>query len=62
MIGAIDPIEAADLYYDLTVGARGFRKAMGYREPVPSAAAIRQRVEVFRAGYLTRAGPLPARD
>ncbi len=51
-IGSIDALEAADIFYDLAVGARGFRKAMGYQEPLPDAVTIRKRVEVFIAGYL----------
>ena len=51
-VGALDPIEASELFYDLAVGNRGFRKAMGYREPNPDAAMIHLRVKVFITGYL----------
>ena len=53
-IGPIDALEAADIFYDLAVGARGFRKAMGYRQAAAGRWGDRKRVEVFMAGYLAR--------
>jgi AcrR family transcriptional regulator len=47
---------AADVFYDITVGARGFRAAMGHTE-ILTDDALFQRVDAFWYGYLARPTP-----
>lgn len=49
-----DPMDTADIFYDVTVGNIGFRKAMGHDEALPDEAAIGRRVDIFIRGHLTR--------
>ena len=56
-LGLIKPVDiarAADIFYDLAVGARGFRAALGHPEGVPSDDEIEERMNIFRFGFLER--------
>lgn len=55
MIGTIpSAFRAADIFYDVTVGARGFRAALGHPDESPSDADLEERIDMFFYGYLER--------
>lgn len=51
----IDSRKAADVFYDVAVGARGFRATFGHPEETPSDAELQARIVMFIEGYLRRA-------
>jgi TetR/AcrR family transcriptional repressor of mexJK operon len=56
MIRPADFIRAGGLFYDLAVGARGFRAAMGSPSEAATDADLEERVDLFVHGYLNRTG------
>lgn len=52
---SIEPLDsrlAAEIFYDATVGARGFRAALGHPGEVLSDAELAARIAMFKNGYL----------
>jgi TetR/AcrR family transcriptional repressor of mexJK operon len=45
---------AAGIFYDVAVGARGFRAALGHPGEAPTDADLLERVDMFLHGYLER--------
>ena len=53
--GSIAPLDsrlAAEIFYDATVGARGFRAALGHPHETLSDAELATRIAMFENGYL----------
>jgi AcrR family transcriptional regulator len=62
MISPLDTFKTTEIFFDVVVGNLGFRKALGYDEPLPTAADIAERVDVFITGHLRRHGLADAQD
>jgi len=56
LVGSIDAYRATEIFFDLVVGNIGFRKSMGFDEPMPTDNETEERVDVFIDGYLRRHG------
>jgi AcrR family transcriptional regulator len=56
MISVVDSFAASEIFFDLVVGNLGFRKVLGFDEPVPSDAETAERISIFIDGYLRRHG------
>lgn len=56
LIGPGDAGRRADIFFDLTIGNRGFRKVLGHDEPRPEDADLAERVDIFITGQLLRDG------
>jgi AcrR family transcriptional regulator len=54
MIDRISPDRAADMFYDVTVGASGFRAALGRPDDAITEADLLERVDMFLHGHLLR--------
>lgn len=52
MIPAVVISDASDVFFDVIVGNRAFRRSLGYDEDWPSEAQIETRVAVFLNGYI----------
>ncbi|WP_336968462.1 TetR/AcrR family transcriptional regulator [Sphingobium aromaticiconvertens] len=53
--GSIEPLDsrlAAGVFYDVAVGARGFRAALGHPDEVIPDAELAARIAMFEKGYL----------
>ncbi|TAL04447.1 MAG: TetR/AcrR family transcriptional regulator [Rhodospirillaceae bacterium] len=57
LIPSADSSLAADYFYDVVVGNRGFRMAMGHHEQPPDTAELDERIDMFIYGYLDRKRP-----
>lgn len=51
-----DFVRGAGLFYDIAVGARGFRAALGNPDEGATEADLGERVDIFLDGYLMRNG------
>jgi AcrR family transcriptional regulator len=49
-----DPLHASEVFFDVVVGARGFRAALGLTDRHPDDEDIQERVDMFLHGYLYR--------
>jgi len=54
MISNVSSFDSTELFFDVVVGNRGFRKILGYEDDPPTSAEIEERVDVFLQGYVMR--------
>lgn len=54
LIGQLDTRRAAVLFYDVAVGALGFRAVLGQRDEGPSDDDLAERIDMFLIGYVER--------